>query len=38
MTAGEEGTLWFIVGTNSGFKGLTTRYYDSITIVLEQMQ
>ena len=26
-----EGTLWLIVGTDSGFEGLTTLYYDRIT-------
>ena len=27
-------TLWFIVGTDSGFEGLTSLYYDVITVVL----
>ena len=36
VTAGEDGALWFIVGTDSGFEGLTTLYYDSITVVLEE--
>lgn len=36
VTAGEDGVLWFIVGTDSGFEGLTTLYYDTSTIVLEQ--
>jgi hypothetical protein len=36
VTAGEDGVLWFIVGTDSGFEGLTTLYYDTITVVLEQ--
>jgi heat shock protein HslJ len=36
VTAGDDGTLWFIVGTDSGFEGLTTLYYDTITVVLEQ--
>ena len=34
VTANENGTLWFIVGTDSGFEGLTTLYYDTITVVL----
>jgi hypothetical protein len=35
VTADEEGVIWFIVGTDSGFEGLTTIYYDTITVVLE---
>jgi len=36
VTADEDGVLWFIVGTDSGFEGLTALYYDTITVVLEQ--
>ena len=36
VTADEEGVLWFIVGTDSGFEGLTALYYDTITVVLEE--
>jgi heat shock protein HslJ len=36
VTAGEDGVLWFIAGTDSGFEGLTALYYDTITVVLEQ--
>jgi hypothetical protein len=36
VTADEDGVLWFIAGTDSGFEGLTTLYYDTITVVLEQ--
>jgi hypothetical protein len=36
VTAGEDGVLWFIVSADSGFEGLTTLYYDTITVVLEQ--
>ncbi len=36
VTADENGVIWFIVGTDSGFEGLTTLYYDTITVVLEQ--
>jgi hypothetical protein len=35
VTADDDGALWFIVGTDSGFEGLTTLYYDAITVVLE---
>jgi heat shock protein HslJ len=34
VTADENGVVWFIVGTDSGFEGLTTLYYDTITVVL----
>ena len=36
VTADEDGVLWFIVGTDSGFEGLSTIYYDTITVVLEE--
>ena len=36
VTADEDGILWFIAGTDSGFEGLTTLYYDTITVVLEK--
>jgi heat shock protein HslJ len=35
VTTDENGVVWFIVGTDSGFEGLTTLYYDMITVVLE---
>jgi hypothetical protein len=31
VTADENGVVWFIVGTDSGFEGLTTLYYDTIS-------
>jgi hypothetical protein len=36
LTADEAGVVWFIAGTDSGFEGLTTLYYDTITVVLEE--
>jgi hypothetical protein len=36
VTADENGVAWFIVGTDSGFEGLTTLYYDKVTVVLER--
>jgi heat shock protein HslJ len=36
VTADEDGVVWFIAGTDSGFEGLTSLYYDTITIVLEE--
>jgi hypothetical protein len=35
VTADEDGVVWFIVGTDSGFEGKTSVYYDSISVVLE---
>ena len=35
VAAGEDGVVWFIVGTGSGFEGLTTLYYDTSSVVLE---
>lgn len=35
VAADDDGVLWFIVGTDSGFEGMTTVYYDEITVVLE---
>jgi heat shock protein HslJ len=34
VTADENGSVWFIVGTDSGFEGLTTLYYDTISVIL----
>ena len=36
VTAGKNGDLCFIAGAESGFEGLTTLYYDKITVVIEQ--
>jgi heat shock protein HslJ len=30
----ENGIIWFIVGTDSGFEGLTSLYYDAISVIL----
>lgn len=35
VTAGNDGTLWLIVGTESGFEGATTIYYNSIEVLIE---
>ena len=35
VTTDENGSLWFIVGTDSGFEGLTTIYYSTTSIALE---
>ena len=35
VTADGDGVVWFIVGTDSGFEGLITLYYDTISVVLE---
>jgi hypothetical protein len=31
-----NGSLWLIVGTDSGFEGITTLYYDSIAVALRR--
>ena len=36
VTADANGVVWFIVGTDSGFEGLTTLYYGTISVVMEQ--
>ncbi len=40
FTADEDGNLWLIIGTDSGFEGLTTLYYSqiqvSLTAILEE--
>jgi hypothetical protein len=33
-----EGTMWFIVGTDSGFEGPTTVYYDKISIEVVEVE
>jgi hypothetical protein len=33
---GAEGELWIIIGTDSGFEGLTTLYYSAIKITLQK--
>lgn len=35
ITTSEEGTLWLMVGTDSGFEGVTRLYYDTIRVTLE---
>jgi heat shock protein HslJ len=34
VTADETGTIWYIVGSDSGFEGLTTLYHDTISVIL----
>jgi hypothetical protein len=34
VTSSADGTLWIIVGTDSGFEGITTLYYDRISATL----
>jgi hypothetical protein len=36
VTSDSDGAVWFIVGTDSGFEGLTALYYDTVTVNLEQ--
>ncbi len=37
VTSDGEGAVWFIVGTDSGFEGLTALYYDQVTVNLEEV-
>jgi len=38
VTSGEDGSIWVIVGSDSGFEGATTIYYDSIDIRLVETE
>ena len=33
----QQGVLWLLVGTDSGFEGKTTLYYSSIAVILEEI-
>ena len=35
ITTGDDGTLWLLVGTDSGFEGKTALYYDTIRVTLD---
>jgi len=35
VTSAADGTLWLILGTDSGFEGITTLYYDHIAVSLQ---
>jgi len=37
-TTSNNGDLWFIVGTDSGYEGVTTIYFTKISIVLSQVK
>lgn len=37
FTAGSDGNIWLFVGTDSGFEGKTTLYYDKIDIQLQRL-
>ena len=38
ISSDEEGNLWIFVGTDSGFEGRTTLYYNQIRVALQQVQ
>lgn len=38
VTANADGELWLLAGTESGFEGKTTLYYQSIEVVLEPVR
>jgi hypothetical protein len=37
-TTNIDGELWFIVGTDSGYEGVTSLYYSKISVVLSQVK
>jgi hypothetical protein len=37
VTTDANGGLWLVVGTDSGFEGLTTLYYSEISVVLREL-
>lgn len=38
VTASPDGELWLLIGTDSGFEGLTGIYYQSIAVTLEPLK
>ena len=38
VTSNEDGSIWVIIGSDSGFEGSTTVYYDSIDIRLVEAE
>lgn len=36
ITTGSNGSLWLIIGTDSGFEGTTTLYYNSVEVVVRE--
>lgn len=34
----DQGRIWFFVGTDSGFEGTTTIYYNRVTVVMAEVQ
>jgi hypothetical protein len=36
VTTNEKGEFWVIIGTDSGFEGITTLYYNKITLTITQ--
>ncbi|MEX2565804.1 MAG: hypothetical protein WD431_07680 [Cyclobacteriaceae bacterium] len=36
ITADESGSIWLVIGTDSGFEGKTTLYYREIKVILEE--
>jgi hypothetical protein len=37
ISSDDQGQLWLLVGTDSGFEGITALYYDTIRVVLEPL-
>lgn len=38
VTSDTQGQLWLLIGTDSGFEGTTSLYFDTIRVVLEPVQ
>lgn len=38
VTTDSQGSAWVIVGTDSGFEGATTVFYDSIELTLTESE
>ncbi|MBP1927737.1 hypothetical protein J2741_000284 [Methanolinea mesophila] len=36
VTSDNDGRIWVIIGTDSGFEGPTTVYYDTVEITLRE--
>jgi hypothetical protein len=35
VKANQQGEIWLVIGTDSGFEGITTIYYNSIQVVIK---
>lgn len=35
VKANQQGDIWLVIGTDSGFEGITTIFYNSIQIIIK---